>query len=280
MSILEFTHKNNITTLWDVISDEDIFNFLSKEIQLNVYQIFLSNIPKFYETERTKKTNLIEQNKKYIILILNYIKNTFPEKMPNKIKILTDTPIKEIITYEDIQNDRQTQFERDLINHQEDFNKSMTIPIPAIPEFTDKYVDPPNEIDKMLKEMTEKRNYEIEQINQTSINRNTDWLNPIETSVKSEKLVKSDFVESDFVESDLKKNVTWGNNHEITGSDFDDNFILNKLKKNPANLSNPSLTLNEPNNQSTSEQMQKFQQNIDSLNNKLDTILELLNKNN
>ena len=120
MSVLEFTHKNNITTLWDVISDEDVFKFLSKEIQTNIYQIFLNNISSFYEIERTKNTNLIEQNKKYIVLILNYIKNTFPKKIPNKIKILTDTPIKEIITYEDIQNYRQTQFERDLINHQDD----------------------------------------------------------------------------------------------------------------------------------------------------------------
>ena len=268
MSILEFTDKNNITTLWDVISDEDVFKFLSKEIQNNVYQTFLNNISSFYETERSKNTNLIEQNKKYIILILNYIKNTFPEKMPNKIKILTDSNVKEMITYEDIQNYRQSQFERDLINHQDDFNKSMSIPIPEVPEFTDKYVDPPiNEIDKILKEMTEKRNYEIEQINQKAANANIDWLHPIETSVKSEK----------FIDSELKKNVTWGNNQEINESDFDDNFILNKLKKNP---SNPAITLTESNTINTSEQLQQFQQKLDSLSNKLDMILDLLNKNN
>ena len=44
--------------LWDVISDEDIFKFLSPDIQSKVYNLFINNIQGFYEVERTKINSL------------------------------------------------------------------------------------------------------------------------------------------------------------------------------------------------------------------------------
>jgi len=86
MNIQNFVKKENIDTLWEVISDEQIFTFLSKENQQNVFNLFVSNIKGFFETEQKNvKNNLIIMNKKYIILILNYIKTNYPS--PNKIKL-------------------------------------------------------------------------------------------------------------------------------------------------------------------------------------------------
>ena len=85
MSIQTFLKKENVDTLWDVIVDEDIFKFLSRDVQGKVFQIFVENIKGFYEIERKTSTNLIDVNKKYILLILNYI---IRSKFPTKSKYL------------------------------------------------------------------------------------------------------------------------------------------------------------------------------------------------
>jgi hypothetical protein len=103
MSITIFTKKENSQMLWDVISDEDNFRFLSPDIQSKVYNLFINNIQGFYEVERTKTNSLVDINKKYILLILNHIRKTYPYQ-PSKIVIHNETPIKELITFSDIKN--------------------------------------------------------------------------------------------------------------------------------------------------------------------------------
>ena len=87
MNHSNFLHKENVNTLWDVISDEHMFKALNRDSQSQVLQVFSNNIKGFFENEKTKTTSLIEMNKKYIVLILNYIKNNFAEQKHNKIKI-------------------------------------------------------------------------------------------------------------------------------------------------------------------------------------------------
>ena len=77
MDINYFLNKENINTLWDVISDEEIFKFLSRDIQTKIYNLFSKNIKGFFELERNKTNNLIDCNKKYILLILNHIKKNY-----------------------------------------------------------------------------------------------------------------------------------------------------------------------------------------------------------
>ena len=104
MSNSDFLKNANISMLWDVISDEEIFQVLSRDSQSEISQIFIKNINGFFEIERKKNSNLIEINKKYILLILNHIKTNYPKKVHNKIKIFNEAPVKELITYEEIQN--------------------------------------------------------------------------------------------------------------------------------------------------------------------------------
>ena len=68
MNINNFLHKENLNTLWDVISDEDIFKFLSRDIQNKIAQLFTNNVNNFFEIEKTKTNNLVDINKKYILL--------------------------------------------------------------------------------------------------------------------------------------------------------------------------------------------------------------------
>ena len=191
MNINSFLLEENVETLWDVISDEETFKFLTRDIQSKIANVFSKNIKGFYEIERSRTNNLIELNKKYILLILNHIKKTYPYQ-PNKIKIYDDLPVKENITAEEIQNERKSQFERDLQQRQQEFENSITVKAPPVPEFADKFEDAPiSEMDKILKEMTAKRNYDVEQINRnynTDTNQTNNWLKAQETSLKNEKL--------------------------------------------------------------------------------------------
>jgi len=296
MSLKQFTHQDNIKMLWDVISDEDIFTFLTPDIQQKIYQLFINNIHGFFDSEKPKMNSLVDLNKKYILVILNHIKKNYPNQ-PNKIKIYNEPPSKESITYEEIQNDRRAQFEKDFTKKQEEFEDYMTIKPPPVPEFSDKYSDRPiKEMDKILKEMQAQRNYEVEQINNIYDNTTQvdNWLKPQETSLKNEKLGNTELLNnnqtnsrfkflnelaSDTSEFSPKKNVSFSNNDEVNTffpEDDEDENIFSKLKK-INNENQMKVEVSEINNE---DRIVKLERNLRYLNEKMDKILDLLMKKN
>jgi hypothetical protein len=295
MSVRQFIQKDNITMLWDLIIEQDTFRFLTRDIQANIYQLFLNNIQGFFDNEKTKNNSLVEINKKYILLILNHIKRNY-NIQPNKITIHQE-PVKESITYEDIQNDRRSKFDRDFNRRQEEFEDAMTIKAPPVPEFADKESDRPiKEMDKILKEMQAQRNYEIEQINR---NQNTttqvdNWLTPQETSLKTEKFTPVEQSQSysrfKFLNQDTqdpvkdKKNVSFSNVEEIQTfnvEDEEDDNIFSKLKKvSNKQTENIKLEIHEPTlSENKEDRIAKLEREVKNMNSKMDKILELLSKN-
>ena len=232
-TISNFLTKSNISMIWDVISDEDIFKFLSRDIQSKISEVFTNNLKGFYDNEIQKNNTLIDLNKKYILLMLTFIKKTYPQQ-PNKITILEElspTNEKKLITYEEIHNDRKSQFEKDLTKRQEEFNNAITLKVPPVPDFNDKLEDGPiTEMEKIIKEMTAQRNYEVEQINR-SYNNNDTWLKSQETSIKNEKFLPKKQDDNSIASLKLKhlkieddrRNVTWGENVMM---EFEENEIM------------------------------------------------------
>ena len=202
MNTTSFLNNENVKVLWDVVIDEDIIKRQPREFHENILKLFRSNLKGFYDVERQKTTNLVDMNKKYILLILNYANKQIAQIAQNvnpeyrKIKILDELPqkkVNELITYEEIHNDKRSQFDKDLNRRQEEFSNSMALPVPPVPKFSDNLEDGPiNEIEKAIKELTSQRNYDVEQINRSnnnSLSSNVDnWLKPQETSVKNDKL--------------------------------------------------------------------------------------------
>ena len=199
MNTTNFLNNENVKVLWDVVIDEDIIKRQSREFHENILKLFRSNLKGFYDVESQKTTNLVDMNKKYILLILNYANKQIAQNIKpeyRKIKILDELPqkkVSELITYEEIQNDKRSQFDKDLNRRQEEFTNSMALPVPPVPKFSDNLEDGPiSEIEKAIKELTSQRNYDVEQINRSnnnSLSSNVDnWLKPQETSVKNDKL--------------------------------------------------------------------------------------------
>ena len=309
MSIRQFMQKDNVTMLWEVISDEEMFKFLPRDAQGKIYQLFLNNIQGFFDSEKIKTNSLVDMNKKYILLILNHIKKNYSNQ-PSKITIHND-PVKELITYEEIQNERKTKFERDFNKRQEEFEDFMTVKAPPVPEFADKDKDRPiKEMDKILKEMQAQRNYEIEQINRNYNNNNTtqidNWLKPQETSLKTEKYTpQKETKPGETVEQSPqtysrfkfltelqeetspkdKKNVSFSNIEEIKTfnvEDEEDDNIFAKLKKISENKKeekreNMSLQIHEPTVfENKEDRIAKLEREVRNINTKMDRILELL----
>lgn len=274
--------------LWDIVSDEEIFRFLPPDNQHKISQVFINNIQGFYEVEKNKTTSLVELNKKYILLILNHIKRTYPYE-PSKIKIHNEQPVKELITFEEIQNDRKSQFERDLNKRQAEFEDSINVKIPSVPDFTDKDADKPiKEMDKLVKEMLAQRNYEVEQINRT-YNEPDNWLKPQETSLKSEKFEppkekqeqQSQGNKFKFLnELTPKKNVSFSNTDQIQMfteiEDEEDDNIFAKLKK----VNVPTKEELKPVIMNDEDRISKLERNMINLNEKMDKILYLLAQKN
>jgi len=295
MDINNFLYTENLNTLWDVISDEEIFKFLTRDEQSKVTQLFTNNVKGFFETERVKTTNLIDINKKYIMLILNYIKRTYPHQIPPRIKILDETPVKEIVTAEELHNERKTTFDRDLVKRQEEFEQFMSVKAPPVPEFTDKLDENPiGDMDKIIKEMTSKRNYDVEQITKNIVVDDS-WLKPQETSIKSEKKniepqttneSRIKYLNTDSQEQfTTKKTVTWGNNTETSDSELEENIFkkLKKVKPQPEIEvdNNISLSFEEiTDTVSNEDKIKELQLEVKTLHSKLDMIINLLQKNN
>lgn len=297
--------------LWELINDEELFTFLSRDIQERVYQIFLNNINGFFETEKLTAKSLVNINKKYILLILNYIKNTYPNQ-PIKIKIHNELPVKELISYEEIHNDKKTKLDNEYNRRQEEFEDSMSIKIPNVPDFSDKQSDKPiKDMDKILKQMQIQRNYEVEQMNKLNTNitgQIDNWLKPQETTLKNENLKNQqnnsaqDLFEVNN-ESNLikdKKNVSWDNtneyinlqsnelqcnelkSNELQGNeDVEYNNIFSKFKKINETKLNDNIRLKIQDNKSLfsssdDSRISILEKNIRELNEKMDKIINLL----
>ena len=221
-------------------------------------------------------------------------------QQPNKIKIhneiIPSTQQKELITYEEIQNDRKSQFEKDLNRRQEEFTNSMTISVPKVPEFGEKKIDGPiTEMEKIIKEMTAQRNYEVEQINK-NYQHADNWLKSQETSVKNDKnltLSTNSIEENDYnklrhikieneeitlMSPEKRKNVTWGENSEIENINLTEDNIFKKLKK--VNPNQPTIVFEEPIiNDSKEDRILNLENEVKSLNIKIDMLINLLKQN-
>jgi hypothetical protein len=291
-----FVDTKNTLMLWEIIIDEQIFKAQSNENKVKIEMLFFNNIPGFFEIERTKNMNLMNLNKKYIVLILNYLQTTFHQQRPNKtnkIKIYDEeisNKKKELISFEEIHADRKSQFDKELTKRQEEFTNELTLKIPTVPEFADQHDDKSiGKLDILLKEMTSKRNYEVEQINKnhqfTDTTQMNNWLTPQDTSVKIEKLsFLPQEKDDEFVEGRLKKNVSWEDNQEksiLNFNEIDDeeteHILFKKLKKinnshnshNSHNLQQPQLIL--PENRITN-----IEKELMLLNQKFDILLKTL----
>lgn len=261
----DFLKKENIGLLWEVISEDDVMRGQEESVKNQVYRLFASNVQGFYESNKVQNISLINMNKTYIRLIINYIHSQMIQDKKTSSPERKDT----------------ISFETDLTRKQNEFTSAMTKPVPPVPKFSDKIDEPMSEMALAIKLAQEQRNYDTEQVKKSFTTNNADWLKSQETSVQNDKVTKKfikinekeEFIDNGIIDLNKQqqkdKHISWQENQltEII-PDFplnNDNIILegifNKLKKVQVREVEVPLTLDEK---------------VDSLIGKVNVILQIL----
>lgn len=168
--------------LLEIIMDDDFMQVQPPDVIDATKFVFYNNIRGFYENENSNAHDLIDLNKQYIMLILRHVKSDLIKKAPS----IEKKQPQQRVTFEEIQNDKRSQFERDLNARQSEFTSAMTPPVPPVPKFSDNAQDESAvEMELAIKQMTEQRKYDVEQIANSFTGQTL--VPPQETSINNEK---------------------------------------------------------------------------------------------
>jgi hypothetical protein len=154
-----FLLDDNKQMVWGLIQDEFTLKDHSPETVQRIRDVFNTNIRGFFEYEKTKTEDLFDLNKKYILTMLGYINNNIL-RPKQKTEVVED----KYYTHEDIQNDRRSQFDKELNMKQNEFTSAVTPKIPPVPNFSDNVDEPIVEMEEAVRKMVEQRKYEIDQL--------------------------------------------------------------------------------------------------------------------
>ena len=309
MSIEMFLERENIQLIWDVLIDEPMIKKIcTSQNKVNeLVSIFENNLKAFYSREKPSCKSLVDLNKKYILLLINYViklqtqpvqsgdvsqisqpsqaSHSHTSIPPNfkKIKIHDDSDtVQQQITYEDIHNERMSKFEKELNKKQEEFTNSMALPVPPTPNFNDNMDQPISEIELEIKKIQEQRNYDIEMISKSyNVANNTNNMvshvstnssNNVNWLTSQETSIKNEKLKLDFQTStnENDKHITWSNENQ-----FYDPVKDYSISSDETNNLFKKLKKIEPTNYQP--QIDELKNELASLHNKINIILEKMN---
>jgi len=272
----QFTNKENLNLLWNVLLDEFNINNSNKNLINNIKMVFESNINPFI-TRANPKSNIMELNKLFLSQLVLAVNKLFPnftsfnEANQNikRITISDEVILNEPYKIEDIQASRQSEFEKNVEQKRIDMENYMTPQKPKELDFSDKTSDVRiTAMDSLIADKMAQRNLELEQLQNgnfnTSLSINVEnWLTPKETSVKNDKtmfdksITKNNennrlkhisidnnnitLLEPEQKSQNLTKKVSWDDSTEQKEPALN---IFNKLKKQPIIEINQDEVLN------------------------------------
>jgi len=251
----QFTNKENLNLLWNVLLDEFNINNSNKKIINNIKIVFESNINPFI-LKANPRSNIMELNKLFlsqVVLAVNkLITSSNTNNVFKRITILDEDILNEPYKIEDIQASRQNDFDKSLEQKRMDMENYMTPQKPKELNFSDNKSDSKiTSMDSLIAEKMAERNLEIEQLHNSNFNTtiNTDnWLTPQETSLKNDKPINNENNENSrlkYISFDSNNNITLSINEtqlkpQNTTKKVSWNIekeptinIFNKLKKQP-----------------------------------------------
>jgi len=168
----DFITQENADMLWEIIAENDEFPKTEA-----TRKMFVQMLPKFYNDNK-RESNLLSLNKKFI--------QTMLETASLKTKSITESAL---MTHEQIQEHRKTEFEKEMERKQSEFTRSMALPVPEAPNFTDTTPDEPlGDTSDIIKRMIAERNLDITSIQKTQDPTEAEtWLKPRDASLATEQ---------------------------------------------------------------------------------------------
>ena len=227
MSVNTFLSNENAQMLWEVILDTN-----SVVVNSRTQEIFSQVLPDFYEKEKKNHKNLLQINKQFISTIVDILTQRQQQQQQQQMKPK--------ITFEELQEERMSKFEKELNSKEQDFRNSMALPIPPTPDFADNEKDEPlTEMEKIIKKTIEERNLEMQKIQmQRSLNKSEaeKWIQGQPTSVKEEFEIKKQNALNSFsgakqiqIGKEIKQ-ISWGEDAYI--EPMEENNVIIEEEKN------------------------------------------------
>lgn len=259
----QFTDKENLNLLWNVLLDEFNINNADKKLINNLKIVFESNINPFI-LKANPRSSIMDLNKLFLSQVVLAVNKLLASTSFKKITISDEEIINEPYKIEDIQISRQNEFDKNVEQKRIDMENYLTPQKPQELNFSDNKLDTKiTSMDSLIAEKMAERNLEIEQLHNsnynTTINKNN-WLTPKETSLKNDKPFINENNENNrlkYISIDSNNNITlsinetptktnnstkkvsWNIEQETTTNIFD------KLKKQP--LKEEIFQMNEQN---------------------------------
>lgn len=312
----QFNNYENMSMLWEIIYDLYNTDAESKGKSINANMVssikdnFVKNSNNFLENaiKSNSQMDLMTLNKTFISSYLNNSNNHSQRETSTKpIKIEKSEP--ELITFEEIQKNRRSEFEETLKLKKMDFENSIKNNVPDIIEFKVGNIDEPiGEMDSLIAAKLAERKYDIEQIHNQYTNTNTNdvkkWLQPQETSLLSEKMpIHAEHLDNSQIDKRYEqyipsnnqlinepikhdnkhdnKHVTWGNDTTINNEERNEvettSNIFSKLKIKTLEKMEPLNKNNEnKNNVEFMNIIKTLQEDVISLKDNMKNINTLL----
>ena len=108
----DFLTKDNVELIWEIIIDDEGIRKIHDINNPNFKKFFISQIRGFNQLEGVQ--NLMQLNKMFITNIIDIATSARPKQEQITESVQRERiKEKELITYENIQSDRQTKFEND-----------------------------------------------------------------------------------------------------------------------------------------------------------------------
>ncbi len=309
-----FSNKENLNMLWEVFLDElKIKSSPNNKAVINGIQaVFHSNISPFI-TKINPSSGLMEINKLFLKQVLIAVNRLFPnlnqEQNVKRIQIGNEE-VMEPYKVEDIHSARQNNFEKQLQQQREDFDKFSTLKKPKELDFTEKIEEPRiTEMQSLIAETIAKRNFEVEHIH-TNLETAETWLQSTKTSVKNEKQaptntntntmntdninrklkhINIDTNNNNYENSNVVKKVSWEDSNSNNSNNSNNISLIiddypntdNNINNSNSNNSNSNNIFNKLKKINVDEEpiprnkdIIKLSQQIEILNTKFDTLID------
>ena len=219
----DYISNNNKGMLWGILQENNIFANINNDKFNNIQSIFENTIQNIYNINRNVPLSLIEINKMTIETLI-------PEINKEKNKQSVPSNIQMIYKSEDLQKQRESNFNLKLKEQQDSLNTLINPKIPQEPNFNDVNIneDRPigGEMDKLIAERMASRERELEVPKMSKEAEN--WVNNSQ-NIKLETVEKKVSFNDNHIINNINNNESNENKDESPKQALSN--LLNKLKK-------------------------------------------------
>jgi len=161
----EFKQEKNFKMLLEIASESRLIPALN-DGTIHIHY-FVKKFKDFIEKESSgtkSEKPAILLNKEFLQTLVPFNKSVpFDKSLPSNRSVPFDKPNeKPLVTYEEIQNERKTAWEREINKKQQEFSQSYQRVVPPTPTFQEDRDIPIGEMEKLIADTIAKRNYDIE----------------------------------------------------------------------------------------------------------------------